>query len=150
MYEAVTSKGVRLLGSNALKSDESLEPNHPAGTAGLASVSSRLLLFSVPVVWGTYTCAVKFLYQSAAHPPPTVLFNFFSYLVALTTLLSIQCVQRVCYAPSSNVTSNDADTTTKTGQFNTWFAGAELGFYLFLGSNLQVLPLLCRCFTMRI
>jgi len=141
MHEALPTKGVRLLGSNPLKSGESMQPNHPAGNAGLASVSTRLLLFSVPVVWGTYTCAVKFLYQSAAQPPPTVLFNFCSYFVALTTLLSIQCVQRVCYAPSSNVTSIDADTTTKKEQFNTWFAGAELGFYLFLGSNLQVLTL---------
>jgi hypothetical protein len=148
MYATAPSKGVQALGSEShFKASEGFEPNRPASNVGIASISTRLLLFTVPVVWGTYTCAVKFLYQSAAQPPPTVLFNFFSYLVALTTLLSIQCVQRVFSSPS-NVNSINTDATTKQERVNTWFAGAELGFYLFLGSNLQVPPPISRYFVL--
>lgn len=127
------SKGSRTLESTLrAKSSRSLEPIHPGGAVGPNSNSPRLFLFAVPVVWGTYTCAVKFVYQSAEQPPPTVLFNFLTYSVSLATLLTAKALQR---ARSSTELKT---TTAKEDPPKTWAAGAELGFYLFLGSNLQV------------
>ena len=87
-------------------------------------------LVTVPVVWGTYAPAVRYVFQQPV-PPPGVVFSAAYYVVALAVIASATAVRRrgdLGPAAASSSRAPDA-------------AGAELGGYLFLGNCAQVVGL---------
>lgn len=89
-----------------------------------------LVLLTVPVAWGSFEPATRFVY--ATDPAlPSLLFSVAYYLVAAATLLSLTLLR----TPST--TSHHTENATK------WpvLGGFELGLYLFAGNLLQVLGL---------
>lgn len=99
-----------------------------------------LVLLTVPLAWGTFEPAVRFVY--AIEPAvPGFFFSFGYYLVAavaLSTLAGLSSVMRQDETSESTTESNDGD--DKNGALPI-VGGIELGTYLFLGNGLQVLGL---------
>jgi hypothetical protein len=93
------------------------------------------VLLSVPLVWGTYAPAVRYLYEMEV-PLPGIFFSALYYVVALTTLL----VVRAAFAPSADtVEADDISSAASEGSDRSlWSCGAELGGYLYLGNLFQV------------
>jgi len=93
------------------------------------------VLLSVPLVWGTYAPAVRYLYEMEV-PLPGIFFSALYYVVALTTLL----VVRAAFQPSTKnmEAGNDSSAVSEESDRSLWSCGAELGGYLYLGNLLQV------------
>jgi len=87
-------------------------------------VRGALALSLVPIIWGTYSPIIRFVYQLDT-PPPSPLLNFFFYVASVTTLLVTNTIKQQPLLPSRQ----------------TMTAGFELGLWLFLGSTLQLMGL---------
>ena len=86
----------------------------------------------VPIIWGTYTPAVKSLY-AIEFPPPGLVFNLLSYIVSFATLsVTAQVVSSYDSSSSSNEDISSSSSASLTGGF-------ELGMWLFFGSTAQVM-----------
>ena len=102
--------------------------------------SGFLVLLSVPLAWGTFEPAVRFVYEVAPQIP-TVVFLVAYYAVAAMGLLTLLILERQrTHDDISALTGVDDETTTTTSQKFLW-GGMELGTYLFVGNALQVLGL---------
>jgi drug/metabolite transporter (DMT)-like permease len=116
-----------------------------------------LVLLTVPVAWGTFEPAVRYVYEIQPDVPPFV-FQFVYYLVAATSLcfLALSSPQTASEddGPESETlkllttnTTSEVEKTTKTKQLVSFRnslpiqGGLELGTYLFLGNGLQVVGL---------
>lgn len=116
-----------------------------------------LVLLTVPVAWGTFEPAVRYVYEIQPDVPPFV-FQFVYYLVAATSLcvLALSSPQTASKddGPESETlkllttnTTSEVEKTTKTKQLVSFRnslpiqGGLELGTYLFLGNGLQVVGL---------
>ena len=100
-----------------------------------------LVLCTVPLAWGTFEPAVRYVY-GIEPAVPGFLFSVVFYLVAAVSLSTLAVLSMI------NNESNDMDETSITQQQedNTSpslpiLGGIELGTYLFLGNGLQVLGL---------
>lgn len=82
-----------------------------------------LVLCSVPLSWGTFAPVVKYVYDMPV-PLPGFLFSACYYLVAATTLCSLNLLQKQP-KPNGKVMRG----------------GLELGSYLFIGNALQIIGL---------
>jgi len=82
-----------------------------------------LVLLSVPLSWGTFAPVVKYVYDMPV-PLPGFLFSACYYVVAATTLCSLNLLQKEAQ-PSGKVLRG----------------GLELGSYLFIGNALQIIGL---------
>lgn len=80
-----------------------------------------LVLATVPVAWGTFEPAIRYVYTMEP-PVPGLLFNFAFYTIAASALLFLALI-------------NDDKTSWPTR------GGLELGLYLFLGNAFQTLGL---------
>lgn len=88
------------------------------------------LVTLVPIVWGTYSPLIKYIYSGSPDvTPPTLMFNALSYVVSFSVL---SLASR--FTPSSNSSTNEQNLPKS----NLISAGAELGLYLFLGSTMQL------------
>ena len=105
-----------------------------------------LVLFTVPMAWGTFEPAVRYVYEIQPDVPPFV----FSLLYYLTAAIALSLVGLVPLAPFRTHTSKDKETatyeTTEVSQQHQADklpiqGGIELGTYLFLGNGLQVVGL---------
>lgn len=85
------------------------------------------MLLSVPLVWGTYAPAVRYLYEQPV-PMPGLVFSAVYYVIALASLAIVSSI-------AASQTEDAAATAPP------WRAGAELGGYLYLGNFFQVLGL---------
>ena len=127
-------------------SKESLEPREalltPNSDKGQPSSSfyDYALLSLVPVVWGTYSPLMSFIFRPSADnslpSPPPLLFNAATFLVSYSLLSTVQVLRRSSPQPPNQTNSN-----LKGVSLATRIAGAELGLWLFLGSSSQLLAL---------
>jgi len=108
----------------------------PAGPFGWSTRTVQLaVLFSVPLVWGTYAPAVRFIYTLPVKVPG-IFFSSLYYLVATLFLSAVAAALR----PGPGSAPEDA-AERQAAKRRTLLGGAELGGYLFLGSYAQVLGL---------
>ena len=103
------------------------------------------ILAIVPIVWGSYSPLVKGLYSAAeVIAPPPLIFNLLSYFVSSVALAVAGYI-----ANASKGTKGDTEVSStnlnvestdivKKGFSLEWTAGIELGFWLFLGSTVQI------------
>ena len=105
-------------------------------------LNERLLgagvLLTVPVAWGTYAPAVRYMYENVTPAVPGIVFSALYYIVACLTL---QGLLRI--STSNNMTikeeqENVSNSSSSNKSDATMIAGLELGGYLFVGNWLQV------------
>lgn len=89
-----------------------------------AALQNGLLLSMVPILWGSYGVAAKFLFDTD-NPMPLSILNLSSFSFALLSLLLVRTFQSAPSAPLSRLR-------------DTYRAGIELGTYLYLGSWLNL------------
>ena len=113
---------------------------HPERRAGI------LVLLTVPMAWGTFEPAVRYVYDVQPDVPPFV-FQLAYYAIA-TSALAILAASSPFFSrrtlPEKAVDDTPQDTTTtSTSQWSlvSIQGGLELGTYLFLGNAMQVVGL---------
>jgi drug/metabolite transporter (DMT)-like permease len=92
-----------------------------------------LVLFSVPLAWGTFEPAVRLVYQLQPDIPP-FFFSFIYYLAAVASLYAFSFFLPENRAEEESLAENDSIFLPIKG-------GLELGTYLFVGNALQVIGL---------
>ena len=92
--------------------------------------SGFLVLLSVPLAWGTFEPAVRYVYDVAPQIP-TLVFSVAYYAVAVTGLFVVLMFENS--RETGEAKSFDAERSV--------FGGIELGTYLFLGNAFQVFGL---------
>ena len=105
-----------------------------------------LVLFTVPMVWGTYVPVVRTMYEIDP-PVPGFVFSACYFAVASLSTLALVAMksgdngndgkEALAVESSTEISKED----TSTGLPVSILAGMELGTYLFLGNSLQVLGL---------
>ena len=100
--------------------------------------SGFLVLLTVPLAWGTFEPAVRYVYEVAPQVP-TLVFSVAYYAVAAVGLLALFLYETVSGGGGKD---SDDDTTTMAhlSRKSLW-GGIELGTYLFLGNAFQVFGL---------
>jgi hypothetical protein len=101
--------------------------------------SSYAALFMVPILWGTYSPVVKELYNNASVPPPTMVFNLFTYMISFFTLALVSLIRSFRVDPQTEK-SNSKIVDDRRIVIR---AGFELGLLLLFGSTLQIIGI-CR------
>jgi len=112
--------------------------------------TSYAVLALVPLVWGTYAPVVKILYSTAPLPPPTMVFTMLSYFASVATLNVIGMVREANKAQVrvADERHKHAEALGGGGLSTGWDvktpsvdlrAGIELGLFLFVASNIQVM-----------
>lgn len=104
-----------------------------------------LVLLTVPMAWGTFEPAVRYVYEIQPNVPPFV-FSFAYYLVATTALSSLALNP---FASKSSIHQQQEDDQADQKSDNEdekiellpIRGGIELGTYLFIGNALQVVGL---------
>ena len=94
------------------------------------------VLLTVPMAWGTFEPAVRYLYTMDP-PVPGFLFGLGYYLVAATTLLGLSVAQSALSASESH-SVKDTEMSSSPPSIR---GGLELGTYLFVGNAMQVVGL---------
>jgi drug/metabolite transporter (DMT)-like permease len=92
-----------------------------------------LVLLSVPLAWGTFEPAVRYVYDVAPEVP-TLVFSVAYYAVAVAGLVLLPLLLREEKAPPPGAATPPMDHVSLRG-------GIELGTYLFLGNACQVFGL---------
>lgn len=117
-------------------------PTPASTTTSQSSPQSNLglgILFTVPIMWGTYNPVVKYLYGLET-PVPGLVFSAGYFWVGATTLWILQAIfsdRKNDEVSSPGATSiNGSDGPSNPGL--QWQCGFELGTYLFMGALLQV------------
>ncbi|KAJ8908569.1 hypothetical protein NDN08_005274 [Rhodosorus marinus] len=126
---------VKYFGWQSLNVQKTTRRMLKTGSPDLKSIS---ILASVPVAWSTYNVAVRLLY-SIDHPPPAPLINLGNYLVSLATFQIAFLVQFALRKFSSSGQSSEVESSAEhESTISYYYAGFELGLYLFLGSTIQL------------
>ncbi len=117
--------------------DKDVDPNE--NRAGL------LVLFTVPMAWGTFEPAVRYVYDVQPDVPP-FLFQFLYYLIATSSLAAISGASILLSSSNKSDTEKEnrvANTTQDelASKKSSIRGGFELGTYLFLGNAMQVVGL---------
>ena len=132
---------------------------------------ATLVLLTVPLSWGTYAPAVKYMYDVVQPPMPGLVFSAGYYAVASSTLGALSRIRRHASSSMSSMGDDGRDDgggegrgnggswddgeewkgggeandgegiTTMTTATITTRGGWELGSYLFVGNGLQVIGL---------
>ena len=102
---------------------------------GTRSLLRIIALVSVPLLWGSYTPALKLL-LTRRNAPPAILTNLVSHFVGFVSLLVILLVQRC-----SGACADDAAAPHRASWERTLRASLELGVYLFFGQLTQLVGL---------
>ena len=116
--------------------DEEGSSNHPDTSSITNSINkerrSLLLLFTVPLAWGSYEPAVRYVY--ALDPPvPALLFSFGYFLIASLALLVWSGANTSGLPKNSPVAVSPPQWPIRQGM--------ELGIYLFAGNMMQLVAL---------
>jgi len=100
-----------------------------------SSYQDYIILCIVPLIWGTYSPLIKYLYSNAnILAPPPLLFNLLSYIVSFSTL------SLASSSSSSSLTSvKDNYKPFSTISLLEWQSGIQLGMLLFLGATIQIM-----------
>jgi drug/metabolite transporter (DMT)-like permease len=117
-----------------------------------------LVLLTVPMAWGTFEPAVRYVYDIQPDVPP-FLFQFIYYLIAASSLvvalsassnnISFSGSPKEAQVQKSNPSPVSATTLTSNSSYESessidnisFRGGLELGTYLFLGNAMQVVGL---------
>jgi hypothetical protein len=110
-------------------------------TSGFLGLSEEwlglLALGTVPIVWGSYVPVVRGLYE--IDPPiPGFVFSTAYFAVAAVSSFGLLAWQNTRKDEDATLTPQVSEDENKF-PFRSVLAGAELGFYLFLGNSLQVI-----------
>jgi drug/metabolite transporter (DMT)-like permease len=113
-----------------------------------------MVLLTVPLAWGTFEPAVRFVYSEGSDPIPPFVFSLLYYSVAAATLLglaaAVSAPNKFHDRPSPIAPDNSAGTAAAEeapfagdSSEEAWpiRGGVELGTYLFVGNALQLLGL---------
>ena len=106
-----------------------------AATLPAPSAARIAALVAVPIAWGTYSPAVEFAYALPHMPPPQAL----SFAFVAVSAASLQLASALAPPEQPLEPADDADAPPDDAL--RLRAGAELGLWLFLGSNIQLLGL---------
>ena len=125
-----------------LSPDELLVSPPPAKRRNAGALALRLVaLISVPLLWGSYTPALKLL-LTRRNPPPPILTNLTSHAVGFVTLVVVSYIQNCmsltgprCRRLRLLPADEQLDWSRATR------ASLELGIYLFFGQLTQLLGL---------
>lgn len=116
---------------------DTIDNNPPDRRAGI------LVLFTVPIAWGTFEPAVRYVYDIQPNVPPFV-FQFVYYFIASSSLLTVSTMPlfspNISKAKEETVLPDDVANISKFDRISIR-GGLELGTYLFLGNGLQVVGL---------
>jgi drug/metabolite transporter (DMT)-like permease len=99
-----------------------------------------LVLFTVPLAWGTFEPAVRLVYQYQPDIPPFV-FSLAYYLAASIVLGLLSYRSTAELDVNMEVDSAKSLLTTDDGRRTPVLGGIELGTYLFIGNALQIIGL---------
>jgi EamA-like transporter family len=145
LYSAPTNTDIN---SALPPQQQTLTPFIPSIPSLQPSLKEYSILALVPVIWGTYSPLISFIYDDThSITPPTLIFNAISYLVSFSTLSIARNIRDKSQSttststPTSSLTSiTEADINNKSNDDlkKLFFAGLELGLYLFMGSTLQL------------
>ena len=139
---SITSRNRRLYGSRGDRDQQVVDENLTVSASKQHSTVSESMvpyavLGIVPIIWGTYTPAVKSLYAIES-PPPGLVFNLLSYIVSFATLsVTAQVLSSSDSSSSSSSSSSNEDISSSSSASLT--GGFELGMWLFFGSTAQVM-----------
>jgi drug/metabolite transporter (DMT)-like permease len=98
-----------------------------------------LVLFTVPLAWGTFEPAVRLVYQYQPNIPPFV-FSL-AYYLAASVALSLLAFRFADGRGLQSAGWSSDNLTSDTGRIMPAMGGIELGTYLFVGNALQVIGL---------
>ena len=107
-----------------------------AATLPPPSAARIAALIAVPIAWGTYSPAVEFAYALPHTPPPQAL----SFAFVAVSAASLQLASALA-PPEQPLEPTDENSDAPPDDALRLRAGAELGLWLFLGSNIQLLGL---------
>ena len=107
-----------------------------AATLPPPSAARIAALVAVPIAWGTYSPAVEFAYALPHTPPPQAL----SFAFVAVSAASLQLASALA-PPEQPLEPTDENSDAPPDDALRLRAGAELGLWLFLGSNIQLLGL---------
>ena len=97
-----------------------------------------IILCIVPLIWGTYSPLIKYLYSNAnILAPPPLLFNLLSYIVSFSTLTLVSSSSKSSSLTSSSV--KDSIKPFSNISLLEWQSGIQLGMLLFLGATIQIM-----------
>lgn len=100
------------------------------------AIPSRWLLFTVPIMWGSFGPAVRLLFSQERHQDPSI---FNSERLLLSTLIYMPILAAELKAFLNRKDSKSADDDKERYSF--FPAGIELGIYVFLANIAQVIGL---------
>ncbi|GAQ81397.1 hypothetical protein KFL_000790220 [Klebsormidium nitens] len=109
----------------------------------LSRGKAELVLFLVPLLWGTYGPAIKYIYENPGPPSVSILTTLRSALsvVAYAAVLPVERAQSQSQ-PAAEASESDSSLWRAWGfPPGTWLAGAELGFWNTVGTALQMMGL---------
>ncbi|CAN8071982.1 unnamed protein product [Agarophyton chilense] len=140
----VSTNGVASNGIAPVEADQILEPSQASEASGVKislgslklNIPSRWLLFTVPLMWGSFAPAVRLLFSQEPHQDPSV---FNSERLLLSTIIYVPILVAETRA---FLTRNESKTAAVSGnRFSFFPAGIELGIYVFLANVAQVIGL---------
>jgi len=101
--------------------------------------SGILVLLTVPLAWGTFEPAVRYVYDIQPNVPPFV-FQFVYYMIAVGALAALATSGR--WSDESTTHLQRQYPSSESVPSLLWIqGGVELGTYLFLGNGMQVIGL---------
>jgi len=145
---AKTKPYIENISSNIINNDDTIRiDDSSSSSSSNASIQDYIILCIVPLIWGTYSPLIKYLYSNASIlAPPPLLFNLLSYIVSFSTLSLASSSIKSTTAPSSTTTTTSSSLSfdNKILPFSTitpleWQAGVQLGMLLFLGATIQIM-----------
>lgn len=94
-------------------------------------IQSYVVLMIVPIIWGTYSPLVKYMYTSVKHPPPPFLFNTLSFMVSYISIIG--------FAKFLGISNNRCALvhnihSSQKKSYSVIAGGIELGTWLFMGA----------------
>eukprot|EP00178_Gracilaria_changii_P019310 TRINITY_DN56040_c0_g1_i1.p1 TRINITY_DN56040_c0_g1~~TRINITY_DN56040_c0_g1_i1.p1 ORF type:complete len:512 (-),score=69.62 TRINITY_DN56040_c0_g1_i1:593-2128(-) len=105
------------------------------------SVPPRWLLFTVPLMWGSFAPAVRLLYAQEPHQDPAI-FNSERLLLSTIIYVPILVSEARAFLSRNNPSASAvASSTIARNRFSFFPAGIELGIYVFLANVAQVIGL---------
>lgn len=130
--------------ASAASEEASSEPKPEQKTTGIdlslgplkIAIPSRWLLFTVPIMWGSFGPAVRLLFSQDPHQDPSI-FNSERLMLSTLIYLPVLAAELKAFLNRKNTKPSDDD----KDRYSFFPAGIELGIYVFLANIAQVIGL---------
>jgi drug/metabolite transporter (DMT)-like permease len=148
-YASTFEKIVDSTSRPSLRLNEAPSDSNSEDSLELERRNGILVLMTVPMAWGTFEPAVRYVYEIQPDIPPFV-FSFVYYLIASTALGSLAMLpthakkhesQNLAEPKTASSGHLSSSTQHSLNSLLPVQGGLELGTYLFLGNALQVIGL---------